>query len=133
MSTVAAPTPGTKIELGNISMASTCNDLVTINQFTVTLVGTQLQVYAQITPNNPTDSIVVLTVTAGDGKGKTSAGGNFAAGGQGGLPGEMVSVLGFSDLYDASITGNTVVASVQAFLLTGSGGCWVYQSQPIHL
>lgn len=133
MSTVAAPTPGTKIELGNIPMTGTCNDLVTINQFTVTLVGTQLQVYAQITPNNPTDSIVVLTVNAGDGKGKTYAGANFAAGGNAGLPGEMVSVLGFSDLYDSQITGNTVVAAVQAYLLTGSGGCWVYQSQNVHL
>ncbi|HEU4885950.1 MAG TPA: hypothetical protein VFT45_27175 [Longimicrobium sp.] len=89
--------------------------------------GTQLQVYAQLTPNNPTDSIVVLTVSAGDGKGKTYAGANFAAGGDAGLPGEMVSVLGFSDLYDPNITGNTVVAAVQAYLLTGSGGCWIYK------
>jgi hypothetical protein len=44
-----------------------------------------------------------------------------------------VSVLGLSDLYDASITGNTVVAALQAYLLTDSGGCWVYQSQPIHV
>jgi hypothetical protein len=133
MSAVAAPKPGTKIELGNIPMTGTCNDLVTINEFTVTLVGTQLQVYAQVTPNNATDSIVVLTVNANDGKGKTYAGASFAAGGEGGLPGEMVSVLAFSDLYDSSMTGNTVVASLQAYLLTGSGGCWVYQSQPVHL
>lgn len=133
MSTVAAPTPGTRIELGSIPVTGTCNDLVTINQLSVTLVGTQLQVYAQITPNNNTDSIVILTVSAGDGQGKTYAGGNFAAGGEGGLPGEMVSVLGFSDLYDSSITGNVVVAAVQAYLLTSSGGCWVYQSQPVHL
>jgi hypothetical protein len=127
MTAIAAPTPGTKIELGNIPMTGTCNDLVTINQLSVTLVGTQLQVYAQITPKNATDSIVVLTVNAGDGKGRTYAGANFAAGGEGGLPGEMVSVLAFSDLYDPNITGNTVVAAVQAYLLTGSGGCWVYQ------
>ncbi|HYR09300.1 MAG TPA: hypothetical protein VEQ60_16060 [Longimicrobium sp.] len=133
MSTVAAPRPGTKIELGNVPMTGTCNDLVTINQFTVTLVGTQLQVYAQVTPNNSTDSIVILTANANDGKGKTYAGANFAAGGEGGLPGEMVSVLAFSDLYDSSMTGNTVVASLQAYLLTASGGCWVYQSQPVHL
>ncbi len=39
----------------------------------------------------------------------------------------LVSVLAFSDLYDPNLTGNTVVAAVQAYLLTGSGGCWVYQ------
>ena len=128
MSTVAAPTPGTKIELGNIPMTGTCNDLVTINQFTVTRVGVQLQAYAQITPNNATDSIVVLTVTAGDGVGKTYAGGNFSAAGENGLPGEQVSVLAFSDLYDPEI--HTVVGVVQAFLLTDSGGCWVYETRP---
>ena len=127
MSSIAAPTPGTKIELGNIPITGTCNDLVTINQLSVTLVGTQLQVYAEITPNNATDSIVILTVSAGDGKGRTYAGGNFAAGGEGGLPGEMVSVLAFSDLYDPNLTGNVVVAAVQAYLLTSSGGCWIYQ------
>lgn len=133
MTAIDAPKPGTRIELGRAPAENTCNDLVTINQFTVTLVGTQLQVYAQVTPNNAADSIVVLTVNAGDGKGKTYAGANFAAGGDAGLPGEMVSVLAFSDLYDTSITGNTVVAALQAYLLTASGGCWVYQSQPIHL
>jgi hypothetical protein len=132
-STVAAPKFGTRIELASAPMGSTCNQLVTINEFSVQLVGTQLQVYAQVTPNNPSDSIVILTVSAGDGKGITYAGGNFAAGGEGGLPGEMVSVLAFSDLYDTSITGNTVVASLQGYLLTDSGNCWVYQSQPVHL
>lgn len=133
MSIVDAPKLGTRIELGSIPMTGTCNQLVTINQFTVELVGTQLQVYAQVTPNNPSDSIVILTVAAGDGKGITYAGGNFAAGGEGGLPGEMVSVLAFSDLYDSAMTGNTVVASLQAYLLTDSGNCWVYESQPVHL
>ncbi|HEX6369334.1 MAG TPA: hypothetical protein VF006_10405 [Longimicrobium sp.] len=125
MPNVSAPTPGTRIETGGAPAENTCNDLVTINQLSVTLVGTQLQVYAQVTPKNATDSIVVLTVSAGDGKGRTYAGGNFAAGGEGGLPGEMVSVLGFSDLYDPNITGNIVTAAVQAYLLTDSGGCWV--------
>lgn len=133
MSTVAAPRPGTRIELGNIPMTGTCNDLVTINSFTVTLVGTQIQAYAQITPNNANDSIVVLTVSAGDGKGKTFAGGNFAAGGEGGLPGEMVSVLAFCDLYDPNVFGRVVIGAVQAYLLTETGGCWVYQSQPFNL
>jgi hypothetical protein len=65
MSTVAAPRPGTKIELGNIPTTGTCNDLVTIDQFSVTLMGTQLQASAQITPSNATDSIVVLTSSGG--------------------------------------------------------------------
>lgn len=129
MSAIAAPRPGTRIELGSIPLTGTCNDLVTINQFSVTLVGTQLQAYAQITPNNPGDSIVILTVTAGDGRSKTYAGGNFAAGGDAGLPGEMVSVLGWMDVYDTGTYGNTVVGTVQAYLLTSSGGCWIYQSQ----
>jgi hypothetical protein len=129
MSIVAAPTPGTKIELGSIPMAGTCNQLVTINQFSVTLVGTQLQAYAQITPNNTTDSIIILTVTAGDGTSKTYAGGNFAAAGENGLPGEQVSVLGWSDTYDVNQYGHSVVATVQAYLLTGSGSCWVYEAQ----
>lgn len=133
MSIAAAPTPGAKIELGSIPMASTCNQLVTINQFSVTLVGTQLQAYAQVTPNNATDSIVVLTVTAGDGTSKTYAGGNFAAAGENGLPGEQVSVLGFSDTYDVNQYGNSVVGVVQAYLLTDSGGCWVYQSQTFNV
>lgn len=133
MPTVAAPTPGTKIELGAIPMASTCNNLVTINSFTVTLVGTQLQAYAQITPNNASDSIVVLTVSAGDGKGKTFAGGNFAAAGEAGLPGEMVSVLAFNDTYDPNVHGSTVVGAVQAYLLTDSGNCWVYEQQTFNL
>jgi hypothetical protein len=127
MAAITAPQPGTRIELGSSPAENTCNDLVTIDQLSVTLVGTQLQVYAQITPRNATDSIVILTVSAGDGKGKTYADANFAAGGEGGLPGEMVSVLGFSDLYDPNITGNVVVAAVQAYLLTESGGCWIYQ------
>ena len=133
MATAAAPKPGTKIELGNISMTGTCNNLVTIDSFTVTLVGTQIQAYAQLTPTSASDSIVVLTVTAGDGVGKTFAGGNFAAGGENGLPGEMVSVLGFSDVYDPNVYGRTVVGVVQAYVLTESGGCWVYQSQSFNL
>jgi hypothetical protein len=133
MSTVAAPTPGTRIELGNIPMAGTCNNLVTINSFSVTLVGTQLQAYAQITPNNADDSIVVLTVSAGDGQGKTYAGGNFAAAGEAGLPGETVSVLAFSDVFDPSVSGRTVMGAVQAYLLTDSGNCWVYESRPFDL
>lgn len=133
MSAVAAPTPGTRIELGNIPMTGTCNNLVTINQFSVTLVGTQLQAYAQITPNNNTDSIVVLTITAGDGVSKTFAGGNFAAAGENGLPGEQVSVLGWTDTFDPNVYGNSVVAVVQAYLLTGSGGCWVYESQTFNV
>ena len=51
MANAEAPRPGTTIQLA-APTAGTCNDLVTINQFTVTLVGTQLQAYAQITPNN---------------------------------------------------------------------------------
>jgi hypothetical protein len=133
MSTVAAPMPGTRIETASAPAASTCNDLVTINQFSVTLVGTQIQAYAQVTPNNSTDSVVILTVTAGDGTSKTYAGGNFAAAGEGGLPGEMVSVLGWSDTYDAGVYGNSVVGVVQAYLLTGSGGCWIYQSQTFNV
>ena len=61
------------------------------------------------------------------------AGANFAAGGEGWLPGEMVSVLAFSDLYDAQMTGNTVVTTLQAYLLTGSGGCWIYQQAVSHV
>jgi hypothetical protein len=133
MSTVAPPTPGTRIELGNIPMTGTCNNLVTINSFTVTLAGTQLQAYAQITPNNASDSIVVLTVSAGDGQGKTYAGGNFTAAGEGGLPGEAVSVLAFSDVFDPNVSGRTVVGAVQAYLLTDSGNCWVYESRPFNL
>lgn len=133
MSTVAAPTPGTRIELVNIPMTGTCNNLVTINEFSVTLVGTQLQAYAQITPNNSSDSIIIVTVSAGDGVGKTYAGGNFAAAGEGGLPGETVSVLGWTDFFDTSVYGNAVVGVVQAYLLTGSGGCWVYQSQTFNV
>lgn len=133
MSTIAAPTPGTKIELGSIPMTGTCNNLVTINSFSVTLVGNQLQAYAQITPNNAGDSIVVLTISAGDGKGTTFAGGNFAAAGEAGLPGEQVSVLAFRDGYDPNVSGSTVVGAVQAYLLTDSGNCWVYESQPFNL
>jgi hypothetical protein len=133
MSTVAAPTPGTRIELGNIPMAGTCNNLVTINSFTVTLVGTQLQAYAQVTPNNAGDSIVVLTVTAGDGVAKTYTGGNFAAAGEAGLPGEAVSVLAFSDVFDPSASGRTVVGTLQAYLLTDGGNCWVYETRPFNL
>lgn len=133
MSTVAAPKPGTRIELGNIPMAGTCNNLVSIESFTVTLVGTQIQAYAQIKPNNANDSIVVLTVSAGDGKGRTYAGGNFAAAGDNGLPGETVSVLAFSDVYDVNANGRTVVGAVQAYLLTDSGACWVYESRPFDL
>ena len=131
MSISEAPQPGTRIELGSGPTGTLCNQLVTVNSFTVTLVGTQLQVYVEVTPNNPDDSLVVLTVSAGDGKGKTYAGANFAAGGQGGLPGEMVSVLAFSDLYDGAMTGNTVVASYQGYLLTSSGGCWIYNTQTV--
>jgi hypothetical protein len=133
MSAIAAPAPGTRIELGSIPMTSTCNDLVTINSFSVTLVGTQLQAYAQITPNNAGDSIVVLTVSAGDGKGQTFAGGNFAAAGENGLPGEQVSVLAFRDGYDPKVSGSSVVGVVQGYLLTDSGNCWVYQSQTFNL
>jgi hypothetical protein len=133
MPAVEAPRPGTRIAQASAPTAGTCNDLVTINQFSVTLVGTQLQAYAQITPNNPTDSIVILTVTAGDGRSKTYAGGNFAAGGEGGLPGEMVSVLGWMDVYDTGTYGNSVVGVVQAYLLTDSGGCWIYQSQTFNV
>ena len=128
MANAEAPRPGTTIQLA-APTAGTCNDLVTINQFTVTLVGTQLQAYAQITPNNASDSIVILTVTAGDGVSRTYAGGNFSAAGENGLPGEQVSVLGWMDVYDTGTYGNTVVGTVQAYLLTGTGGCWVYQTQ----
>ena len=133
MANVEAPRPGTRIAQASAPTGSTCNDLVTINQFSVTLVGTQLQAYAQITPNNAGDSIIILTVTAGDGTSKTYAGGNFAAGGEGGLPGEMVSVMGWMDVYDAGTYGNSVVGTVQAYLLTASGGCWIYQSQTFNL
>lgn len=133
MSTNAAPKLGTRIELGSTPTGNTCNQLVTINQFSVTLVGTQLQAYAQITPNNATDSIVVLTVTAGDGVSKTFAGGNFAAAGENGLPGEQVSVLGWTDTFDPSVSGHSVVGVVQAYLLTSSGGCWVYESQTFNV
>jgi hypothetical protein len=30
---------------------------------------------------------------------------------------------------DPNVSGNSVVGVVQAYLLTSSGGCWVYQSQ----
>lgn len=133
MSTVEAPQPGSMIAPASAPAAGTCNNLVTINQFTVTLVGTQLQAYAQLTPNNAGDSIVILTVTAGDGVGKTYAGGSFTAAGENGLPGEQVSVLGWMDVYDTGTYGNTVVGTVQAYLLTGSGGCWVYQSQTFNV
>ena len=133
MPNVEAPRPGTRIQTASAPAGSTCNDLVTINQFSVTLVGTQLQAYAQLTPNNAGDSIIILTITAGDGTSKTYAGGNFAAGGEGGLPGEMVSVLGWTDVYDTGIYGNSVVGVVQAYLLTDSGGCWIYQSQTFNL
>lgn len=133
MPNVEAPRPGTRIELASAPTGSTCNDLVTINQFSVTLVGTQLQAYAQLTPNDAGDSIVILTITAGDGKSRTYAGGNFAAGGEGGLPGEMVSVLGWTDVYDTGTYGDSVVATVQAYLLTDGGGCWVYHSQTFNL
>ncbi|HEU0013083.1 MAG TPA: hypothetical protein VFQ45_05340 [Longimicrobium sp.] len=133
MSTIAAPKPGTRIELGSIPMAGTCNNLVTFNEFTVTLVGTQLQAYAQVTPNNASDSIVVLTVSAGDGQGRTYAGGNFAAAGEAALPGEAVSVLAYSDVYDVSVYGRTITGVVQGYLLSDSGNCWVYQSQTFNI
>ena len=72
---------------------------------------------------------IQIVVTAGDGTSKTYAGGNFAAAGENGLPGEQVSVLGWSDTYDVNQYGHSVVATVQAYLLTGSGSCWVYESQ----
>ena len=133
MSTIAPPQPGTKIELGNIAMASTCNDLVTINSFTVTLVGTQLQAYAQVTPNNADDSLVVLSVSAGDGKGTTYAGANFTAAGENGIPGEIVSVLAFRDGYDPNVSGSTVIGVVQGYLLTSSGNCWISETRPFNL
>lgn len=133
MSTIAPPQPGTRIELGNISIASTCNDLVTIGSFTVTLVGSQLQAYAQVTPNNPDDSLVVLSVSAGDGKGTTYTGANFAAAGENGIPGEMVSVLAFRDGYDPSVSGSTVVGVMQGYLLTSSGNCWISETRAFEL
>ena len=45
----------------------------------------------------------------------------------------MVSVLGWTDVYDTGTYGNSVVATVQAYLLTDSGGCWIYQSQTFNL
>ena len=127
MSISEAPRPGTRIELGSGPTGNTCNQLVNIDSFTVTLVGGQLQAYAQVTPINGSDSLVVLTVAAGDGKGVTYAGGNFAAGGDAGLPGEMVSVLAFADNVVSS--GTTVVGALQGYLLTSSGGCWIYESR----
>lgn len=135
MSAAEAPgvKAGTRVEPGALSATSTCTDLISIDQFTVAMVGGQLQANAQVTPKNPADTVITLMAAATNGTGITYAGANAVISGPGDTAGQTMTALAFSDIYDVQAYGNTVLGVLQGMLLTANGTCFFAKTQQFTL
>ena len=120
---------GTRVEPGTLSATSTCTDLLSIDDFTVAMVGGQLQANAQVTPKDPANTVITLMVAATNATGTTYAGANAVISGPGDTAGQTMTALAFSDIYNVQAYGNTVLGVLQGMLLTANGTCFFSKTQ----
>jgi hypothetical protein len=115
---------GSRVVPGAQTASTACNDLISVDPFTVAIVGGQLQANAQVTPKNGSDTVLTLMVAATNGTGTTYAGANAVVSGNGSSEGQAVTALAFSDIYNVQQYGTSILGVIQGMLLTSSGTCF---------